>query len=402
MKILHTADWHIGKVLQKQSLEQEMLDFFDWLLGVIADEEIDLLLVSGDIFDMANPSIRDKEIYYDIILRLYHSGCKVIITGGNHDSVGELNAPKEILSAININVVGGATDDPTDEIIEIKDAQGKLELVVAAVPFLRDRDLRKHQDRDLYKTRVEALRAGIKTHYQQLGEIINTKYSGVPVISMGHLYASGVSVSESERDIHVGNQAAIDSSIFPDCMDYVALGHIHRPQMVDLNPRIQYSGSPIALSFSEKEDDKIVLLIETFEDKISEVRSLAIPTARELIKISGTYEEVAVLLSKQKSKYKLPSFVELEVIEEEFSVIILSKVEELIADYNNQDDFKILKHKTTFLNKKADTDELFKVGTSIEELSPTDVFQKRLETEDLDDKTNRLLNEAFTELLEMM
>jgi len=267
---------------------------------------------------------------------------------------------------------------------------------------LRDRDLRKHKDRDLYKTRVEALRAGIKTHYQQLGEIINNKYSGVPVIAMGHLYASGVSVSESERDIHVGNQAAIDSSIFPDCMDYVALGHIHRPQMVDLNPRIQYSGSPIALSFSEKEDNKIVLLIETFEDKISEVRSIAVPTSRELIKFTGSFEEVKTQLSQHKNKFNLPSFIELEIIEEEFSVITLSKVEELIAEHDNNSDFKILKHKTTFLNKKADTDELFKAGTSIEELSPTEVFQKRLETEDLDEKTTKLLNEAFTELLEMM
>ena len=168
MKILHTADWHIGKILHKQSLAEDLNHFFDWMIQTIEEEDIDLLLVSGDIFDLANPNIRDKEVYYDIMMRLYKSGCQVIITGGNHDSVGELNAPKQILSAINISVIGGAMQELEDELIPVKNASGEIELVVAAVPFLRDRDIRSRQEGQTYESRTEAIREGIKDHYQKL------------------------------------------------------------------------------------------------------------------------------------------------------------------------------------------------------------------------------------------
>jgi len=401
MKVLHTADWHIGKVLHKELLLPELRLFFEWLIGFIEDEEVDLLLISGDVFDLANPSIRDKEFYYECILQLYNSGCKVIITGGNHDSVGELNAPKEILSTINISVVGGTPDDIKDELISIYNEEKQLELIVAATPFLRDRDLRnKLSDDEHYNNRAEAIRAGIKTHYQTLGDLCLAQKSAVPVIAMGHLYAQGASASESERDIHVGNQAAVESSIFPSVFDYVALGHIHRPQMVDLNPIIRYSGSPIPLSFSEKEDKKIIVLLEIKENEIVDISEIEIPKNRELIKISGNLSEVSSALEKYDPKYTFPSFVEIEIIEEEFSALILSQVEELTQLYESHEKFRILKSKTVFANQLMDTSSLFTEGVSIEELKPMDVFNKRLESEALDGKTIELLQCAFLELLD--
>jgi len=217
---------------------------------------------------------------------------------------------------------------------------------------------------------------------------------------MGHLYAQGASVSESERDIHVGNQAAVESTIFPEVFDYVALGHIHRPQMVDLNPRIRYSGSPIPLSFSEKEDEKVVILLEIVDHKIVNIDELPIPKHRELIKLSGSYEEVRTALEHYKPEFTFPAFVELEVIEEEFSALVLSQVEELIQQYEENENFKILKNKTKFNNQLEDTSALFTEGISIEELKPIDVFNKRLETEPLDNDTKELLQEAFLELLD--
>ena len=402
MKILHTADWHIGKVLHKHRLATELDLFFHWLIGAIEEEEIDVLLVSGDIFDLANPTIKDKEQYYDIMLKLYHSGCKVIITGGNHDSVGELNAPKEILSAINIQVVGGATPDIVQELIPVKNEKGEIELVVAAVPFLRDKDIRTKDDTIKYDSRVEAIRDGIKNHYIKLAEKAEEIYPNIQAFAMGHLYASGVTVSESEREIHVGNQASVKSNIFPSQFKYVALGHIHKPQMVDSNPRIQYSGSPIALSFSEKEDQKQVLIIETSEGKVADIRNVLVPKHRELKRIAGTLEEVIQQLSDYNPKYKLPSFIELQVLETEFSAMILAKVEELVLSYSETENFKILKHKTIFENKKLDTSELFNQGTSIEELKPIDVFRKKLDQDELDEASKKKVEEAFIELLESL
>ena len=402
MKILHTADWHIGKILHKYSLSTELDLFFDWMINYIVDEDIALLIVSGDIFDLANPSIRDKEQYYDIVLRLYNTGCKVIFTGGNHDSVGELNAPKEILSAINITVVGGATETIADELIPVKNEKGDIELIVAAVPFLRDRDLRTQEDGIKYNSRVEAIREGIKAHYASLGDICSKEYPDTMALAMGHLYASGVTVSESEREIHVGNQAAVKSNIFPEQFKYVALGHIHKPQVVDSNPRIRYSGSPIALSFSEKADTKQVILIETHQGEVTEVTDIAVPQSRELRKITGTLEEIEKELKLYKPDFTLPSFVEVEVTEKEFSSITLAAVEELVLSYSDSDKFKILKHKTVFENKQLDTAHLFTEGTSIEELKPIDVFQKRLDSEEIDEASRKVVEEAFLELLESL
>ena len=111
MKILHTADWHIGKILHRQSLYDDISYFFDWLVQRITDEKIDLLLVSGDIFDLANPSNMDTKLYYQTLYRLSKTNVKVIITGGNHDSISLLDAPSSLLDVLDITVVGGAKDD---------------------------------------------------------------------------------------------------------------------------------------------------------------------------------------------------------------------------------------------------------------------------------------------------
>ena len=162
MKILHTADWHIGKVLHKQSLQEEHKLFFDWLLKTIEEKEIDLLLISGDIFDLANPAAKDRGLYYNFLSQLVGTDTTVIITGGNHDSIGVLNAPSEVLTRLKIHVIGGATEDPRNELIEIKDDADQLQVVVAAIPYLRDRDLRHNDTTHKQSTRVEAIRAGIK------------------------------------------------------------------------------------------------------------------------------------------------------------------------------------------------------------------------------------------------
>lgn len=400
MKILHTADWHIGKVLHKSSLQDEMELFLDWLLDVIEKEKIDLLLVSGDIFDVANPAIKDRGVYYKFLSKLIGTGLQVIITGGNHDSIGMLDAPQEILKHINISVIGGAKQDLADEIVEVKDSNGKLALVVAAVPFLRDKDLRSTTTDEQYKDRAEAIRGGIANHYKHLGLICEEKYPDVPSIAMGHLYARGVSTSDSERDIHIGNAAAVESTVFPSSFDYVALGHIHRPQVIGGNSKIRYSGSPIALSFSEKSDEKCVLIIEIENGEVLEPKVLEVPKSRALKKIVGDYESVREQLGNYKPEFELPSFVEIEVLEDEFSSVVLSNVEELINKYRDNSSFRILKSRTHFKSGAKDTSDLFEQGANIEDLTPKEVFAKRIESESLDEAKKALLNEAFIELIE--
>ena len=154
MKILHTADWHIGKKLQKHELKADFDLFIEWLCNTIQAEEVDLLLVSGDVFDLANPSSEARSQYYKTLLKLKNLNCKIILTGGNHDSPAMLEAPREILQQLNISVIGGLPNDISETIIPIyKD--GKPQLVVAAIPFLRDADLRKGGESTSYEDRIE-------------------------------------------------------------------------------------------------------------------------------------------------------------------------------------------------------------------------------------------------------
>ncbi len=400
MKILHTADWHIGKVLHKHSLKEELEAFFDFLIETIKSESINVLLVSGDIFDLANPSSKDREIYYNLLSKLSQLGIRTIITGGNHDSINLLNAPKEILNHLLITVVGGAKENPEEELIEIKNDKGETELIIAAVPFLRDKDLRTINSDKKYKDRTEAVREGIKSHYMRLAAICNEKYKDIPAIAMGHLYAKGALTSDSEREIQVGNAAAVESSIFSDTFNYVALGHIHRPQVIGKKEYIRYSGSPIALSFSEKEDNKSFVIVEVKSKGELLPTVITIPKQRELKKIKGSLEEVKSKLEKYKPAYRLPSFVELEVYELDYSSLMISMLEDVIALHNEGNSFKILKHKTFFEHGQNDTSTLFTHGEQIEDVSPIEVFKKRLESEEIDSDTSQKLQEAFLEILE--
>lgn len=400
MKILHTADWHIGKILHKHSLVQEMELFLDWLIQIMAEEEIDLLLVSGDLFDTANPSVKDRSVYYRFLSRLIGSKTQVIITGGNHDSVGLIDAPQEIFKHLKINVIGGAKPDLQDELVEVYDENQDLKLIVAAVPFLRDRDLRNLNTDEKFESRSEALKAGIEKHYATLSDLCDEQYKGIPAMAMGHLYARGVTISDSERDIHIGNAAAIESSIFPDRFSYVALGHIHRPQIIGKNPFIRYSGSPIALSFSEKEDQKCVLITELSDGKFTSPQVVFVPKNRQLKKVKGNLDEVKSKLNAYNPNFKLSSFIELEISEKDFSASILSEVEQLVSEHANSEKFTILKSKTTFENGAKDTSDLFQRGESIEDLKPLDVFDKLIENETLSEDKKEMVKDAFIELLE--
>lgn len=400
MKVLHTADWHIGKVLHKHELREEMILFFDWLISIIEEEAIDVLLISGDIFDLANPAVKDRELYYKFLSRLLKYEIKVIITGGNHDAVGLLNAPEPVLKHLNISIIGGATKNIADELIPVANKKDKVELVVAAVPFLRDRDLRNRESDKQHKNRIEAIRAGIKNHYAELAALAQSKYPNIPSIAMGHLYASGSVTSESEREIHIGNAAAVDSAIFADNYDYIALGHIHRPQIIGKSPYVRYSGSPIALSFSEREDKKCIIIVEIENNKIQEPRVLTVPKQRELLKIKGTEQEVVSALNIYKPQFSLPSFVELDINEEHYSPLLLSNVDNLVASYEHNDNFQILKSRVTFNQGGKDTSDLFAKGTQIDDITPMDVFKKMLDQQQTDTEDRALLTEAFSEILE--
>ncbi len=253
MRILHTADWHLGARLVERDRLPEHAAFLDWLIETLRVEKIDALLVSGDVFDAANPPQDAVALYFDFLKRLADlKTVKAVITGGNHDSASHLNAPRELLKRFDVHVFGHAGEN---NVVDLGAA------VVAAVPFLRERDLRQATAGETITAVHEQVRAAIRAHYATQLATCRALAQGRLVIAMGHLTVLGATTSESERDIHIGNLAAVGADLF-DGFDYTALGHLHRPQKVAGLEIIRYSGSPIALSFSEAADAKSVVILD--------------------------------------------------------------------------------------------------------------------------------------------
>ena len=396
MKILHTADWHLGKRLHKQDLIEEHELFFEWLIKTIKEREINVLLIAGDVFDLSNPPTEARALYYWFLRQMIEQKCKIIITGGNHDSASMLNAPKDILSLLDVVVVGGATAQIEDEIFDLG------EVIVCAVPYLRDMDIRQAVEMEGVNGRVEAVRNGIKNHYDSLALYCRENHAKTPIIAMGHLYAQGSITSESEREIQIGNLAAFEESDFSEVFDYVALGHIHRPQRVGGKDHIRYSGSPIALSFSEKNDLKIVIELEILSGKIQRIEEISVPKFRVLKKISGDFVKVKSHLIDFLHDSVLKAFLEVEVTEELYNPLLIKELNETIILF---DDHRacVLKHRIKFVNEISSTEQLFHEGQNIDDISETEILMKRLEKENgLSEEHRVLLMEAFTELLQIV
>ena len=397
MKILHTADWHIGKKLQKYDLSRDFDLFIDWLCRTIRQESVDVLLVSGDIFDLSNPSSEARTQYYRALMQLRPLNLKIILTGGNHDSPSMLNAPREILRQLDMHIIGGMPQELADVLIPISGKNGATELVIAALPFLRDSDLRSANDGANYEDRIEAIRKGIQNTFHRAAQLCEQDYPGIPAIAMGHLFAAGMETSESERDIQIGNQAAFEASHFGDYFKYIALGHIHKPQQVKALVPTFYSGSPLPLSFSEREDLKRILIIDT--SKGWTPHSIPVPVFRRLIKISGTINKLQQKLEELKAHEELETLIEVELIEEQYDAVKIYDLDKQVVNFEKPG-YRIIKHRATFSHRHQEPGDLYSTEQHLEDLKPRDVFLKLIRQHEYDENDQREILSAFDELLE--
>lgn len=304
MRILHTSDWHLGRTLYEKRRYAEHAAFLEWLLGVIAEHEVEVLLICGDIFDTIAPANRSLQLYYEFLRKARDHGCHhMVVIGGNHDAPSLLDAPRQVLESIGVRVFGGATDDPADEVLLLDDTQGNPALIVCAVPFLRDRDVRSAIELEAVDDKGRRLVEGISRHYQEVGKVALQlrERLGVPlpIVFTGHLFAAGGKTLEADgvRDLYVGTAAQVSATIFPSCADYVALGHLHVPQRVAHSDTIRYSGSPLPMGFSEVSQQKEVLLLEfAIEHLFPIVTPIGIPVFQRLEHLQGDLEELSAAL----------------------------------------------------------------------------------------------------------
>lgn len=324
-RVLHTADWHLGKLLGDLSREEEHARFLGFLLETIIGEEVDALIVAGDVFDSANPPQSALTQYYEFLAKLYRArDCAVVVVAGNHDSPAQLESPRDVLRAHRTTIVGRAVEDP---IVLLPD-RSSPRLAVAAIPFLRDRDLRSGQMGQGSEAIKQALVAGIAKRYADAGELVSGL--GVPALATGHLTVLGAAVADSEREIHVGGLGSVSTALFPEVFDYVALGHLHRPQSCGGDEIVRYSGSPIPLSFSEASDTKAVRLLDFDESGLVGQCGIEVPVARRLIQLKVKRSELEEsMLIPIYSAGDLRSWVEVLVEDAVSGENLLERVGEL-------------------------------------------------------------------------
>ncbi|WP_299188563.1 exonuclease SbcCD subunit D C-terminal domain-containing protein [uncultured Psychrobacter sp.] len=273
LNILHTSDWHLGRRLYGRMRYDEFEAFLNWLQDAISTQQVDVLIVAGDIFDTMTPSNRAQALYYEFLSRVSRSCCQhIVIVAGNHDSPTFLDAPSNVLKFLNVHVIGTACEDLNDEVLVLDDTDDTPHCIIAAVPYLRDRDVRSSSAGESADSKDANVIKGIRAHYDEVASIAKAKQTElaeanqrhIPIIATGHLFAAGGTTTEDDgvRELYVGSLGKVSADMFDESFDYVALGHLHVPQRVGGRETIRYSGSPIAMGFGEARQQKQVLLIQ--------------------------------------------------------------------------------------------------------------------------------------------
>ena len=381
MKFIHTADWHLGNSMHDINRIDEVRAFFKWLKIQIEAEKAEALVVSGDIFDTINPPVEARREYYGFLASLLDTCCRnVIVVAGNHDSAPLIDAPKDLLEALNIHVVGRISDIPVENcVFELKNAVGNAAAVCAAIPFVRETDLRRFAEdgenfadnsfRELYRqacAAADSLRAG----------------RNIPIIATGHLYAAnlegrlaevpcGERTDDGTKTIDlVGNLGAVNVSVFPKEFDYVALGHIHYPTRVAKDDRIRYSGSPFILGFDEVNIPRNVLLVDVQCGSTPAVTPLEVPPVFDFIRIEGTVEEIKTKMDDLcLRKFDRNTYIEIA-----YEVEIGKNIHDALSEFNIVPPLYIVSWKPKFKEKRYDsTLESFGVQ-DVKELSEERVF----------------------------
>ncbi|ROO74544.1 exonuclease subunit SbcD [Vibrio crassostreae] len=395
MKILHTSDWHLGQNFYNKSRKNEHERFLQWLLEQVTEHDIDAIIVAGDIFDTSTPPSYAREMYNKFVVDSNKIGCQLVLLGGNHDSVSVLKETQQLLKYMGADVIPNTNEDHATQVVELKGKNGDVEALVCAIPFIRPRDVLTSQAGVTGVARQKQLGDAIKQHYQSVYDAAVEKRATfensehMPIIATGHLTAMGVQQSDSVRDIYVGNLDGFAADGFPDA-DYIALGHIHRPQVVAKREYIRYCGSPIPLSFDELKSQKQVCVVE-FVEGVRTISQLAVPTFQPLAEIKGDLSEI----ESQLNQYigldgELSVWLSIEVQAQDY----LSDLQERMRTLTEGLNVEVLQLRRARERRNQALGQ--ESAETLSELSPMDVFSKRIALEEFETDSEKARLERMT------
>ena len=393
MRIIHTADWHLGQTFYSFERASEHRVFLEWMASILKERDTDLLLIAGDVFDSPNPSAESQRMFYSFLTRVTteNPSLKVIITAGNHDSAARLEAPNPLLHSFNTNVSG---------IVHYKNDEIDYERMIIpvdentcclAVPYLRHNDL----------PTAESYSEGIAKFYSELYNIAKQRYS--TIIAMGHLQASGAEVSVGDNSEHaiIGGMEGIDASFANEGIVYFALGHLHRAQRVSGRENVRYSGAPLPMSFAERNNRQSVTEA-VIENGKTTIEKLFFDTPVKLLSIPDSpkpLDKVLPLLESLKPGEITTTspFLEIRILVTEYDPAIRAKIEETLAGK----DVRLARIEAVSENKDGEqrviTYEDFKKASPDELMQ--DIYRRR-NGKDLPETLKILLDEIIKEATE--
>jgi DNA repair protein SbcD/Mre11 len=300
MKLLHTSDWHLGQSLNQYERSYEHAQFLAWLLDTLQAENVDVLLIAGDVFDNTNPSAASQAQLYQFLTaarsRMPRLG--IVMTAGNHDSPGRMEAPAPFLALLDAYVVGQTGHsaggvDFSRIVVPLKDSAGATAAWCIAMPFLRPGDVPRVEGA------TDAYRAGMEAIYAQAyAYALEQRSPGQAIIALGHCHITGGQVSEdSERRIVIGGAEALSANVFDPGIAYVALGHLHLAQKIGGDATRRYCGSPLPMSFSEVDYQHQVVIVELEGEAVRTTREVYIPRSVELLRVPKKPAPLAEVLA---------------------------------------------------------------------------------------------------------
>lgn len=405
MRILHTSDWHLGQHFMGQSRQAEHRALIDWLLAQVNAHAVDAVLIAGDIFDTGAPPSYARELYNQLIARLHQAGVALLVLGGNHDSVSVLDESRDLLRHLGTQVIA-ATGTPAQHAVTLPlRGSDKPGCIVCALPFIRARDVQQSQAGQSAQDKQLALQTAIQNTYQQVYDAALARQQALqqslghklPIVATGHLTTVGASSNESVREIYVGSLEAFPTTAFPPA-DYIALGHIHQPQKVGRLDHIRYSGSPIALGFDEACQTKQVLLVDVHADGLQAITPLPVPVFQTLVAVRGSLTELAETLKTiaADADKEHASWLDITIMEDDYLADLPARVQALTEGLPVQ----VLRIKRQRGNAAAQLQN--EAMESLDELTPQDVFTRRLAQESLEPPLQQALTDRYQAVVQAL
>lgn len=415
IRILHTADWHLGQTFFGYDRVEEHAHFLDWLARELKENEIDVLLIAGDVFDVSNPSAASQRMFYRFIRRVTTENpqLQLVIVAGNHDSAARLEAPVPLLQEMRTEIRGIVRKhegeiDYDHLIVELKNSEGEVEALCLAVPFLRQGDY------PVVATDGNPYAEGVKELYVRLQErALQRRKDGQALVAVGHLQATGSEIAErdfSERTI-IGGLECVSPDTFTEQIAYTALGHIHKSQRVSGRENVRYAGSPLPMSFAEREYHHGVVIVTLAEGWAVEIEKreyvplvglLSVPRGK-----AATPEEVLEELAhlplaseeaegEQTERSLHFPYLEIKVLLTEPEPMLRQQIEEAIADKA----VRLARIVSVYRQAEENTLEEEVLAAGLQEMNPLQIVKATFENtyqSEMPEELERLFQQAMRE-----